>query len=48
MNKTEEINYFVDYHWNGKLTVEVIYAVIDDKNSSEGTDQIRAVITYRY
>ena len=46
--KTEEINYFVNYNWNDKLTAEVMYAVINDKNSSEDTDQIRAIITYRY
>jgi hypothetical protein len=46
--KTEEINYFVNYNWNDKLTVELMYAAIDDKNSSEDTDQIRAIITYRY
>ena len=46
--KTEEINYFVNYNWNDKLTAELMYAMIDDKNSLEDTDQIRAIITYRY
>ncbi|NOQ36219.1 MAG: outer membrane porin, OprD family [Methylococcaceae bacterium] len=46
--QVEEINYFLNYNWNDKLTAELIYAVIDDKNSSEDTDQIRAMITYRY
>ena len=45
---TEEINYFLNYNWNDKLSAEFMYAVIDDKNSSEDTDQIRAIITYRY
>jgi len=44
----EEVNYFLNYNWNDKLTPEFMYAVIDDKNSSEDTDQIRAIITYRY
>lgn len=46
--QTEEINYFINYNWNDKLTAEFMYAVIDDKNSSKDTDQIRAIITYRY
>ncbi len=46
--QTEEINYFLNYNWNNKLTAELMYAVVDDKNSSEDTDQIRAIITYRY
>ena len=46
--QTEEINYFLNYNWNDKLTTELMYAVIDDKNSSEDTDQIRAVVTFRY
>lgn len=44
----EEINYFVNYNWNDKLTADLMYAVVDDKNSSEDMDQIRAIITYRY
>ncbi|MEE9413004.1 MAG: hypothetical protein V3V22_08135 [Methylococcales bacterium] len=44
----EEINYFLNYNWNDKITAELMYAVVDDKNSSEDTDQIRAIITYRY
>ena len=46
--QTEEINYFINYNWNDKLTAEFMYAVVDDKNSSEDIDQIRAIITYRY
>ena len=46
--QTEEINYFLHYNWNNKLTAELTYAVVDDKNSSVDTDQIRAIITYRY
>lgn len=45
---TEEINYYLNYNWSDKLTAELMQAVIDDKNSSEDTDQIRAIITYRY
>ncbi|MCK5830354.1 MAG: OprD family outer membrane porin [Methylococcales bacterium] len=45
---TEEINYYLNYNWNDKLTAELMYAVVDDKNSSEDADQIRAIITYRY
>ncbi len=29
---TEEINYFLNYNWNDKLSSELMYAVIDDKN----------------
>ena len=46
--QTEEIDFFLNYNWNDKLTTELMYAVVDDKNSSEDTDQIRAIITYRY
>lgn len=46
--QTEEINYFLNYNWNDKLTAELMYGVIDDKNSSEDTEQIRTIITYRY
>ena len=46
--QTEEINYFLNYNWNDKLTSELMYAVVNDKSSSEDTDQIRAIITYRY
>ncbi|MDQ7091228.1 MAG: OprD family outer membrane porin [Methylococcales bacterium] len=52
MNKhdyqTEEINYFINYNWNDTLTTELIYARVDDKNSNEDTNQLRAIITYRY
>lgn len=46
--QTGEINFFLNYNWNDKLTAELMYAVVDDKNSSEDTDQIRAIITFRY
>ncbi len=46
--QTEEINYFLNYNWNDKLTAKLMYGVIDDKNSSEDTEQIRTIITYRY
>ena len=52
MNKTDyqtqEINYFINYNWNDALTAELIYAAIDDKNSGEDTNQLRAILTYRY
>jgi hypothetical protein len=51
-NKTDyqiqEINYFINYNWNNTLTAELIYAAIDDKNSGEDTNQLRAILTYRY
>ena len=45
---TEEINFFLNYNWNDRLTTELMYAVVNDKNSSEDTDQIRAIVTFRY
>lgn len=30
------------------MVVEVMYAVIDDKNSEPDMHQIRAILTYRY
>ncbi len=46
--RTDEINYFLNYNWNDKFSAEIMYAAIDDKNSSEDMDQIRAILTYRY
>lgn len=48
VSQTEEINYFLNYNWNDNLSAELIYAAIDDRNSSADIDQIRAIITYRY
>ncbi|MCK4842987.1 MAG: OprD family outer membrane porin [Methylococcales bacterium] len=51
-NKTDynkqEINLFINYSWKQKLTAELMYAIIDDKNSEPDIHQIRAILTYRY
>lgn len=46
--QTQEFNYFINYNWHDTLTAELIYAVVDDKNSPADTNQFRAIITYRY
>jgi hypothetical protein len=46
--KVEEINYYLNYNWDDKFAIELMYAAIDDRNSSEDMDQIRAILTYHY
>jgi hypothetical protein len=46
--KTQEINYFLNYHWNAAFSAEIIYATIDDRNSPEEMNQFRAILTYQY
>ena len=46
--QVEEINYYLNYNWDDKLSAELMYAVTDDKNSSEDMDQIRVIINYQY
>lgn len=46
--KVQEINYFFNYNWGDQLFAELMYAVVDDKNSSEDMDQIWFTLTYQY
>jgi len=45
---TQELNFFVNYNWQDKITTELMYALIEDKNALSNTHQIRAILTYRY
>ncbi len=44
----QENNFFVSYEWNDTVTLEAIYADLDDKNSVNDTDQLRAILTYNF
>jgi hypothetical protein len=44
----KENNFYMNYEWTDTLLVEAIYADIDDKNSSDDTDQIRVILTYQF
>ena len=44
----QEINYFLNYNLKEQFKFEVVYAAIDDKNSTEGMDQLRAIFTYQF
>jgi hypothetical protein len=44
----EELNVFININWKDTLTTELMYAIVDDKNSEPDMHQIRAIITYRY
>jgi len=46
--QTQELNFFINYTWHNKFTIELIYASIDDKNAIADTKQLRTIITYRY
>lgn len=44
----EELNIFLNINWQEQITTELMYAVINDKNSEPDMHQIRAILTYRY
>ena len=44
----KENNFYMNYEWNDAFLLETIYADIDDKNSSDDTDQIRIILTYQF
>jgi len=44
----KELNLFTRFNWQEKLTADVMYAVVNDKNSQPDMHQIRAILTYRY
>jgi len=44
----QELNVFLNYSWNNKLTTELMYALIEDKNELASTHQVRSILTYRY
>lgn len=44
----QENNFYMNYEWNEALLLETMYADIDDKNSSDDTDQIRVILTYQF
>jgi outer membrane OprD family porin len=44
----KENNFYMNYEWNEAFLVEAMYADIDDKNSSDDTDQVRVILTYQF
>ena len=44
----EEINLYINYHWNNMFATEVMYAVVDDLNSEPDLHQIRVILTYQF
>ncbi len=46
--QVQEINYYLTYHLNDRFNMEIIYAAVDDKNSTEDMDQLRAIFTYQF
>ncbi len=44
----QENNFYLGYEWKDTVTLEAIYADIDDKNSADDTDQLRAILTYNF
>lgn len=44
----QENNFYMNYEWNEAFLIETMYADIDDKNSSDDTDQVRIILTYQF
>ncbi len=44
----KENNFYMSYVWEEALSLEAIYADIDDKNSPDDTDQLRVILTYSF
>lgn len=44
----EELNLYSQYSWKEKITAELMYAVVDDRNSGPDLHQIRAILTYQF
>jgi len=48
LSRYEELNLLININWNDTLSTELMYAVINDKNSEPDRHQIWAILTYRY
>ncbi|MBL1142184.1 MAG: outer membrane porin, OprD family [Proteobacteria bacterium] len=46
--EVQENNLYIAYTWNNRLTLEGIYADIEDKNSANDKDQLRLILTYSF
>jgi len=44
----KENNFYMNYEWNEAFLIETMYADIDDKNSSDDSDQMRIILTYQF
>ncbi|MEY8193772.1 MAG: OprD family outer membrane porin [Cycloclasticus sp.] len=44
----QEIDLYMNYNWQENVALEVVYAQVDDTNTSGEDHQLRAILTYTY